>query len=81
MANSIGVNEMKRHVVIVSIKAKRRNSEMARLLQVVRSFVCVVRKNQNESSGEELVATRKRRQEHCQRSSDRLGGPEFVRSL
>ncbi|KAM3178317.1 hypothetical protein ACTXT7_002816 [Hymenolepis weldensis] len=55
------INEMKRHAVAVSIKAKHSNSEIARFLKVATSFVRKVRRELlNENSGEELAATNKR---------------------
>ena len=78
MADTSINNEMKRHAVIVSIKAKHSNLEIARFLKVARSFVCKVRKELNENNGDEL-ATSKRKQ-HCQRS-DSLRTPEFVRRV
>ncbi|VUZ52516.1 unnamed protein product [Hymenolepis diminuta] len=72
MADTTVTNEMKRHAAMVSLKAKRSNLEIARFLQVARSFVCKVRKElPNENSGDELATTR-RRKEHCQRSADSL---------
>ncbi|KAM3172372.1 hypothetical protein ACTXT7_014680 [Hymenolepis weldensis] len=42
-------------------------------MAVATSFVCKVRKEQlNENNEGELTATRKRKQEHCQRSADPL---------
>ncbi|KAM3171004.1 hypothetical protein ACTXT7_017476 [Hymenolepis weldensis] len=62
---------MKRHAVIVSIKAKHRNFEIARFLKVARSFLWKVRKELlNENNGAGLAATRKIKQEYCQRSAD-----------
>ncbi|KAM3170934.1 hypothetical protein ACTXT7_017615 [Hymenolepis weldensis] len=72
---------MKRQAVIVTIKAKHRNLEIARFLKVARSFVCKVRKKLlNENNEDELAATRMRK-EHCQRSADSLRTPEFVRRV
>ncbi|KAM3177028.1 hypothetical protein ACTXT7_005329 [Hymenolepis weldensis] len=65
-----------------SVKAKHRNLESARIVQVATSFVCKVRKKLlNENNADELAATRKRKQEHGQRSVDSLGRPEFVRRV
>ena len=75
MADTTIANDKKRYAVIVSIKAKHSNLEIARFLKVARSFVCKVRKELNENNGDEL-ATSKRKQ-HCQRS-DSLRTPEFV---
>ncbi|KAM3183064.1 hypothetical protein ACTXT7_011092 [Hymenolepis weldensis] len=70
---------MKRHDVIVSIKAKNRKLEIARFLEVVRSFVCVVRKELNENSAGELATSK--RKPHCQRSADSLRTPGLVRRV
>ncbi|VUZ40953.1 unnamed protein product [Hymenolepis diminuta] len=81
MADTNVTNEMKRHAVIVSIKAKLRNLEVAGLPEVATSFVCKVRKGLlNENNGGELATTRKRKV-HCQRSADSLRAPEFVRRV
>ncbi|VDL59845.1 unnamed protein product [Hymenolepis diminuta] len=78
MADTTITNEIKRHTVIVSIKAKPSNLEIAIFLQDATSFVCEVRRELlNESNGDELGATGKRKQ-HCQRSADSLRTPEFV---
>ncbi|VUZ54708.1 unnamed protein product [Hymenolepis diminuta] len=69
---------MKKHALILSIKANQRNLDIARFLKVVRSFVCKVRKElPNENSGDGLAVTSKRKQ-HCQRSADLFRTPEFV---
>ncbi|KAM3176656.1 hypothetical protein ACTXT7_006100 [Hymenolepis weldensis] len=65
---------------MVSIKAKRRNFEIARILIIARSFICKVRKELNENNADELAVTRKRK-EHCQRPADSLRTPEFVRRV
>ncbi|VUZ57098.1 unnamed protein product [Hymenolepis diminuta] len=73
---------MKRYSVIVSIKAKHRNLEIARFLHVNTPFVCKVRKEMvNEINGVELAATRKRTQKHYQRSAHSLGTTDFVRRV
>ncbi|KAM3179340.1 hypothetical protein ACTXT7_000741 [Hymenolepis weldensis] len=70
IADNVITNEMKRHTVIVSVKVKHRNLEMARFLKVAKSFVCKVRKELlNESNRNESAATGKRK-EHCQHSID-----------
>ncbi|VUZ50207.1 unnamed protein product [Hymenolepis diminuta] len=69
---------MKRHVVIMSPKAKHNNLEITRFLIVAKFFVRKVRKELlSENSGVELASTRKRKQ-HGQRSADSLTTPEFV---
>ncbi|VDL59278.1 unnamed protein product [Hymenolepis diminuta] len=73
-------NEMKRHALLVSAKAKHNNLGIARLLIVARCFVYKVRKQLNENNEDELATTRKRKQ-HCQRSADSLTAPEFVRRV
>ncbi|VUZ47975.1 unnamed protein product [Hymenolepis diminuta] len=79
MADAIITNEIDRHAVTVSIKAKHRNLEIARFLQVVRSVVWKVRKELlNENNGDAMVTTRKRK-EHCERSADSFRISEFVR--
>ncbi|KAM3179548.1 hypothetical protein ACTXT7_000437 [Hymenolepis weldensis] len=74
-------NEMKRHAVIVSIRVKHRNIEIERFLKVATSFVCKVEKELlNINNGDELVATRKRKQHyHC--PADSFTTPEFVRCV
>ncbi|KAM3180634.1 hypothetical protein ACTXT7_015909 [Hymenolepis weldensis] len=65
-------NEMRRHAVIVSIKAKYRNLEIARFLLIATAFVCEVRKALlNDKNRDELASTGKRK-EHCQRSANPL---------
>ncbi|KAM3183922.1 hypothetical protein ACTXT7_009377 [Hymenolepis weldensis] len=50
MTDAIITNEMKRHAVIVPIKANHRNLEIARFLKVATSFICKVRKELNENN-------------------------------
>ena len=78
MENTTITNEVKRHTVIVSIKAKHSNLEIAIFLRVARSFVFKVRKELNENNGGGL-ATSKGKQ-RCRRS-DSLRTPEFVRKV
>ncbi|KAM3171948.1 hypothetical protein ACTXT7_015552 [Hymenolepis weldensis] len=78
-SGTIITNEMKRHVVIVSIKAKNRNLEIARFLKVSTSYICKVREELDENHEGELAVMRRRKQEHCQRSADLLRTPEFMR--
>ncbi|VUZ43033.1 unnamed protein product [Hymenolepis diminuta] len=79
MSDTTITNEMKGHALIVSKKAKHWNLEIAGPLKVTTSFDRKVRKELlNENKGDELTATRKRRQEHCQRSADSLRRPEFA---
>ncbi|VUZ45896.1 unnamed protein product, partial [Hymenolepis diminuta] len=55
----------------LSIKAKHGYFKTARFLKVARSSVWKIRKELlNENKGGELAATRKRKQEHFQRSAD-----------
>ncbi|VUZ42438.1 unnamed protein product, partial [Hymenolepis diminuta] len=54
------------------VKTKHRNLEIIRFLKVATSFVCKVGKELNGNNGDELVAMRKRKQEHCRRSADLL---------
>ncbi|KAM3173227.1 hypothetical protein ACTXT7_012933 [Hymenolepis weldensis] len=57
MPDTTITNEMKRHPVTVSIKAKHSKLEIARSLKVARSFPCKVRKELlDENSGYELAA-------------------------
>ncbi|KAM3171091.1 hypothetical protein ACTXT7_017313, partial [Hymenolepis weldensis] len=71
-------NEMKRHAIIASLKAKQNNFEIARFLTAARSFVYKVRKELlNENNGDELVTMWKRKQ-YCQSSADSLRTSEFV---
>ncbi|KAM3188443.1 hypothetical protein ACTXT7_000269 [Hymenolepis weldensis] len=80
MPDTTITNEMKNHSVIVSLKAKHKNLEIARFLKVARSSICKVRKELlNENNGNGLGATRKRR-EHCQCSVS-LRTPRFVRRV
>ncbi|KAM3171269.1 hypothetical protein ACTXT7_016955 [Hymenolepis weldensis] len=73
---------MNRYAVLVSIKSKRRKLKIVRFLKVATSFIYKARKEPvNENDGDELGATRKRKQEHCQRSADSLTTPEFVRRV
>ena len=44
MTNNNITSKMKRHAVIVSIKAKHIDFKIARFLKLARSFVCKVRK-------------------------------------
>ncbi|VUZ43239.1 unnamed protein product [Hymenolepis diminuta] len=63
MLDNTKTNEMKRHSRIVSIKAKYNNLEIARFLQVTRSFLCKVRKelpNENNRD-DEVDSTMKRK--------------------
>ncbi|KAM3185674.1 hypothetical protein ACTXT7_005896 [Hymenolepis weldensis] len=70
MADAIITHEIKRHAVIVSAKAKHDHLETAGFLKVARSIVCKVRKELlDEKNGDDLAATRKRKQEHCRRSA------------
>ncbi|VUZ39049.1 unnamed protein product [Hymenolepis diminuta] len=63
---------MKRHAIVVSLKAKHSNQEIARFLQGAISFVCKVRRGQlNQNNGDKLATTWKRK-EHCQRSAGSL---------
>ncbi|KAM3183277.1 hypothetical protein ACTXT7_010668 [Hymenolepis weldensis] len=71
MPDTTIIIEMDRHAAIVSIKAKHRNLEIARFLQVTTSSVCKVRKELSENNADELAATSKRKQ-HYQRSADSL---------
>ncbi|KAM3175869.1 hypothetical protein ACTXT7_007657 [Hymenolepis weldensis] len=53
MANTTIINEMKRYTVIVSVKKKHMNLEIARFLKVATSFVCEVREElPSENNGE-----------------------------
>ncbi|KAM3186987.1 hypothetical protein ACTXT7_003222 [Hymenolepis weldensis] len=65
-------NEMKIYSIIMPIKAEHDNLEITGFLKVATSFTCKVGKELNENNGNELAATRKRKQEHCQRSADSL---------
>ncbi|VUZ54830.1 unnamed protein product [Hymenolepis diminuta] len=59
-------NKTKRRAVILSIEPKHGNLKIAKSLQVVRSFVCIIGKELlNENDGNELAVTRKRK-EHFQ---------------
>ncbi|KAM3179801.1 hypothetical protein ACTXT7_017569, partial [Hymenolepis weldensis] len=61
VADTTITDEMKRHTLLVSVKAKHRNFEIARFLKVATSFVCKVRKGLlNENNGDEPT-TRKRK--------------------
>ncbi|KAM3185890.1 hypothetical protein ACTXT7_005467 [Hymenolepis weldensis] len=80
MADNNITTEKKKHAVIVSIKAKHSNLEIASFLRVTTSLVCKIRKEVNENNADELAATSKRRQD-CQRSTDSLRTPEFVKIL
>ncbi|KAM3185069.1 hypothetical protein ACTXT7_007106 [Hymenolepis weldensis] len=66
MTDTSIINEMKRHTV--SIKAKHNN--VTRFVKVARSFVYKDRKELDDKNGDELTASRKKKQEHCQRSTD-----------
>ncbi|KAM3177932.1 hypothetical protein ACTXT7_003574 [Hymenolepis weldensis] len=55
-------NEMKRHAVLVSIKANHNNLEIARFVQVSAFLACKVRKEVlNVNNQNELAAIRKRK--------------------
>ncbi|VUZ40786.1 unnamed protein product [Hymenolepis diminuta] len=58
MADNIISSERRRHAVMMPIKAKHRNFEIARFLKVLISFVSKVgRELLDENNGDELVAT------------------------
>ncbi|VUZ43255.1 unnamed protein product [Hymenolepis diminuta] len=53
---------MKRHAIIVPLKAKRRNLDIARFLKVATSYLCKARKELlNENNGDEVAIKRKTR--------------------
>ena len=58
MADNNITDEMKRHVVIVSIKVENSDSKIARFLKVTRSFVCKVRKELKENNEDELAMSK-----------------------
>ena len=64
MAGNNITNEMKRHAVIVSIKAEHSDLKIPRFLKIARSFVCKVRKELKENNGDELAMSK--RKQHCQ---------------
>ncbi|KAM3174827.1 hypothetical protein ACTXT7_009740 [Hymenolepis weldensis] len=81
MADITITNEMKRHALIVFIKAKHRNLKLVGFLKFARSFVRKVRKELlNENNGGELATTSKRKG-HRQHSAHSLTAPEFVRRV
>ncbi|KAM3178648.1 hypothetical protein ACTXT7_002136 [Hymenolepis weldensis] len=81
MPDTTITNEMKRHAVIVSMKAEHRNLEIARFPKVATSSPCKVRKEQpNDNNANELAITRMRKW-HCQLSADSLTTPAFVRRV
>ncbi|VUZ41198.1 unnamed protein product [Hymenolepis diminuta] len=73
---------MRRQAIIVSVKAKHMNIEIAISLKVTRSIICKVRKELvNEKNGDETVDRMRRKKEHCQRSTDSFTTFEFVRRV
>ncbi|KAM3180306.1 hypothetical protein ACTXT7_016539 [Hymenolepis weldensis] len=69
-------NEMERYAVMVCIKAKRSNLEIAGFLKVARSFGFKIRKELlNENNGDELTTSR--RKQIC-KLYDSLRTPEFI---
>ncbi|VUZ39689.1 unnamed protein product, partial [Hymenolepis diminuta] len=72
-------NEAGKSALITSIKAKHWNLVIARCPKDARSFVCRIRKV-NENNGDELAASGKRK-EHCQRFADTLRTSELVRGV
>ena len=78
MANYQLTHEMKRHAVIVAIHAKHSDVEIARFLEVARSFVHKVRKELEASSGDmSPVAKRKK----ASQRSDSIRTPQFVQRV
>ncbi|KAM3188208.1 hypothetical protein ACTXT7_000706 [Hymenolepis weldensis] len=81
MADTTITNEIKRHAVIVSIKAKPSNWKLQDFYKAPHLLFAKVRRELlNENNGDGLAATNKRKQ-HCQHSADSLIKPEFVRKV
>ncbi|VUZ42036.1 unnamed protein product [Hymenolepis diminuta] len=77
MADTTITNELKRHAVLVSTKAKHGNLKIAELLTMATSFVC--NKELNENTGDELATCKRRERYQC--SVDSVTTPRFVRRV
>ncbi|KAM3180055.1 hypothetical protein ACTXT7_017051 [Hymenolepis weldensis] len=75
------VNECEKTLCNSAHKSKTRDFRNCKISKVARSSVCEVRKELlNENNGDELAATRKRKQ-HYERSADSLRTSEFIKRV